>query len=72
MLYGRPLQYNIFLGITLLTIFYYLSIIKNKQTICFSLFVGFFIVLYNEIFIGVAIILSLAYFLDKKVSRETI
>ena len=61
-----------FWGITLLTLFYYLSIIKNKQTICFSLFVGFFIGLYNEIFMGVAIILSLAYFLDKKVSRETI
>ena len=60
-----------FLGITLLTLFYYLSIIK-KQTICFSLFVGFFIGLYDEIFMGVAIILSLAYFLDKKVSRETI
>ncbi|MBK2257686.1 DUF6056 family protein [Francisella philomiragia] len=61
-----------FWGITLLTVFYYISIVKNKQNIWFSLFTGFFIGLYNEIFVGVAIILCLAYFLNQKLSQAEI
>ncbi|MBK2297021.1 DUF6056 family protein [Francisella philomiragia] len=61
-----------FWGITLLTIFYYISVVKNKQNIWFSLFTGFFIGLYNEIFVGVAIILCLAYFLNQKLSQAEI
>ncbi|MBK2105762.1 DUF6056 family protein [Francisella philomiragia] len=61
-----------FWGITLLTIFYYISVVKNKQNIWFSLFTGFFIGLYNEIFVGVAIILCLAYFLNQKLSQNQI
>ncbi len=45
---------------------------KNKQNIWFSLFTGFFIGLYNEIFVGVAIILCLAYFLNQKLSQAEI
>ncbi|WP_150464546.1 DUF6056 family protein [Francisella sp. XLW-1] len=61
-----------FWGITLLTVFYYISVVKNKQNIWFSLFTGFFIGLYNEIFVGVAIILCLAYFLNQKLSQNQI
>lgn len=61
-----------FWGITLLTVFYYISVVKNKQNIWFSLFTGFFIGLYNEIFVGVAIILCLAYFLNQKLSQAEI
>ncbi|MEY8713718.1 DUF6056 family protein [Francisella philomiragia] len=61
-----------FWGITLLAIFYYISVVKNKQNIWFSLFTGFFIGLYNEIFVGVAIILCLAYFLNQKLSQKQI
>lgn len=61
-----------FWGITLLTIFYYISVVKNKQNIWFSLLTGFFIGLYNEIFVGVAIILCLAYFLNQKLSQAEI
>lgn len=61
-----------FWGITLLTVFYYMSVVKNKQNIWFSLFTGFFIGLYNEIFVGVAIILCLAYFLNQKLSQAEI
>ncbi|KFJ42461.1 hypothetical protein IBE48_06770 [Francisella philomiragia] len=61
-----------FWGITLLTVFYYISVVKNKQNIWFSLFTGFFIGLYNEIFVGVAIILCLAYFLNQKLSQAKI
>ncbi|AEI35870.1 DUF6056 family protein [Francisella salina] len=61
-----------FWGITLLAIFYYISVVKNKQNIWFSLFTGFFIGLYNEIFVGVAIILCLAYFLNQKLSQNKI
>ncbi|MBK2267812.1 DUF6056 family protein [Francisella philomiragia] len=61
-----------FWGITLLIVFYYISIVKNKQNIWFSLFTGFFIGLYNEIFVGVAIILCLAYFLNQKLSQAEI
>ncbi|AJI58012.1 putative membrane protein [Francisella philomiragia] len=61
-----------FWGITLLAIFYYISVVKNKQNIWFSLFTGFFIGLYNEIFVGVAIILCLAYFLNQKLSQAEI
>ncbi|QEO57367.1 DUF6056 family protein [Francisella marina] len=61
-----------FWGITLLAIFYYISVVKNKQNIWFSLFTGFFIGLYNEIFVGVAIILCLAYFLNQKLSQNQI
>ncbi|MEY8765745.1 MULTISPECIES: DUF6056 family protein [Francisella] len=61
-----------FWGITLLAIFYYISVVKNKQNIWFSLFTGFFIGLYNEIFAGVAIILCLAYFLNQKLSQAEI
>ncbi|MBK2094669.1 hypothetical protein IB680_03145 [Francisella philomiragia] len=61
-----------FWGITLLTVFYYISVVKNKQNIWFSLFTGFFIGLYNEIFVSVAIILCLAYFLNQKLSQAEI
>ncbi|MED7788474.1 DUF6056 family protein [Francisella sp. 19X1-34] len=61
-----------FWGITLLTIFYYLTIIKGKSNILFSLFIGFFIGLYNEIFVGVTLLLCLAYFIDKKISKKNI
>ncbi|AHB98730.1 DUF6056 family protein [Francisella orientalis] len=61
-----------FWGITLLVIFYYISIVKDKQHIWFSLFTGFFIGLYNEIFVGVAIILCFAYFLNQKLSQNEI
>ncbi|WP_191092383.1 DUF6056 family protein [Francisella sp. SYW-2] len=61
-----------FWGITLLAIFYYISVVKNKQNIWFSLFTGFFIGMYNEIFVGVAIILCLTYFLNQKLSQNQI
>ncbi|WP_150466986.1 DUF6056 family protein [Francisella sp. SYW-9] len=61
-----------FWGITLLTVFYYLTIIKDKSSIVFSLLIGFFIGLYNEIFVGVTLLLCLAYFIDKKISRQNI
>lgn len=59
-----------FWGITLLTIFYYFSITRNKQNIIFAIFAGLFIGLYNEVFVGVSAIICFAYFLDKFVSKE--
>ncbi|WP_265575273.1 DUF6056 family protein [Francisella adeliensis] len=61
-----------FWGITLLTIFYYFSIIKKQQSILFAIFTGFFIGLYNEVFVGFSIVICFAYFLDKLLIKESI
>lgn len=61
-----------FWGITLLTIFYYFSIIKNQKNILFAIFTGFFIGLYNEVFVGFSVVICFAYFLDKFLTKENI
>ncbi|QLE79844.1 hypothetical protein FLM55_08915 [Francisella sp. Scap27] len=61
-----------FWGITLLTIFYYFSIIKKQQNILFAIFTGFFIGLYNEVFVGFSIVICFAYFLDKLLIKGSI
>jgi hypothetical protein len=61
-----------FWGITLLTVFYYYSIIRKKDSLLFGLFTGLVIGLYNEIFVCVSILLSLAYFFERRVYRQRI
>lgn len=61
-----------FWGIALLVGYYYFIFQKQKSCIAFSIFTGLFIGLYNEIYVGVIAILSIAYFLDTKLSGRQV
>lgn len=61
-----------FWGIVLLLGYYYFIFQRQKDSLIFSIFTGIFIGLYNEIYVGVIVILSLAYFLDQKLNKNII
>ncbi|GMN89416.1 DUF6056 family protein [Francisella sciaenopsi] len=61
-----------FWGLTLLTVLYYFSIVKNKNSILLGLFIGSIIGLYNEIFVCVSILLCLAYFFERVLTKKVI
>lgn len=61
-----------FWGITLLTIFYYYSIILKKESLLFGIFTGISIGLYNEIFVCMSILFCLAYFFERKLYKKLI
>lgn len=61
-----------FWGLTLLTVLYYLSIVKNKNSMLLGLFIGSIIGLYNEIFVCVSILLCLAYFFERVLTKKVI
>ncbi|MEY8714052.1 DUF6056 family protein [Francisella philomiragia] len=61
-----------FWGLTLLTVLYYFSIVKNKNSMLLGLFIGSIIGLYNEIFVCVSILLCLAYFFEKVLTKKVI
>lgn len=61
-----------FCGLTLLTVLYYLSIVKNKNSMLLGLFIGSIIGLYNEIFVCVSILLCLAYFFERVLTKKVI
>ncbi|AJI57762.1 putative membrane protein [Francisella philomiragia] len=61
-----------FLGLTLLTVLYYFSIVKNKNSMLLGLFIGSIIGLYNEIFVCVSILLCLAYFFERVLTKKVI
>ncbi|MBK2025608.1 DUF6056 family protein [Francisella philomiragia] len=61
-----------FWGLTLLTVLYYFSIVKNKNSMLLGLFIGSIIGLYNEIFVCVSILLCLAYFFERVLTKKVI
>ncbi|QEO59609.1 DUF6056 family protein [Francisella marina] len=61
-----------FWGLTLLTVLYYFSIVKNKNSMMLGLFIGSIIGLYNEIFVCVSILLCLAYFFERVLTKKVI
>lgn len=61
-----------FWGIVLLVGYYYFIFNKQKNSIIFSLSTGLFIGLYNEIYVGVLIILAVTYFLERKLNNQPI
>ncbi|MBK2106231.1 DUF6056 family protein [Francisella philomiragia] len=61
-----------FWGLTLLTVLYYFSIVKNKNSMLLGLFIGSIISLYNEIFVCVSILLCLAYFFERVLTKKVI
>lgn len=61
-----------FWGLTLLTVLYYFSIVKNKNSMLLGLFIGSIIGLYNEIFVCVSILLCLAYFFERVLTKQVI
>ncbi|AJI74827.1 putative membrane protein [Francisella philomiragia subsp. philomiragia ATCC 25015] len=61
-----------FWGLILLTVLYYFSIVKNKNSMLLGLFIGSIIGLYNEIFVCVSILLCLAYFFERVLTKKVI
>ncbi len=61
-----------FWGLTLLTVLYYFSIVKNKNSMLLGLFIGSIVGLYNEIFVCVSILLCLAYFFERVLTKKVI
>ncbi|QUE31655.1 DUF6056 family protein [Francisella philomiragia] len=61
-----------FWGLALLTVLYYFSVVKNKNSMLLGLFIGSIIGLYNEIFVCVSILLCLAYFFERVLTKKVI
>ena len=61
-----------FWGIALLVGYYYFVFIKHKNSVLFSIFTGLFIGLYNEIYVGFLVVFSMAYFLERYLSKKPI
>ncbi|AXA34083.1 DUF6056 family protein [Francisella adeliensis] len=61
-----------FWGFTLLTVLFYYLLVKEEDYKVISLLVGLFIGIYNEQFVGVLMILCLAYFFERYLVKSRI
>lgn len=61
-----------FWGFTLLVVLFYYLLVKEEEYRVISIIIGLFIGMYNEQFVGVLMVLCLAYFLERVLSKESI